>query len=190
MNQGIIVRIDWNDNRWEKPSNSLDNASNYGYVRENNISHTSFNFAHEIFEPESDGLWYGLIPAFYSRNPDKDKISKLRVVFLISNNQGKDYLIGIYAFPIIKNKKREKIIPNYPDIDLINIGSEVKNILRLDNYVDFNLLNQKKALGNQQIALRGWNYVKKENVGYIFDFIQEKNPNNDKLKQIKYRCLK
>lgn len=165
-------------------------AENFEYVKDNNISYTCFNFAHEIYETESDGLWYGLIPAFFSKTPDADKIRNLRVVFLISNTGGVDYIVGLYAFPKIGNKRRKNLIDKYPNYDLINIGAEPKNILRLENYIDLKTLNLKKALGNQQISLRGWNYIEKENVGYIFDCIQKINPENEKLKQIKFRCLK
>lgn len=190
MSKGIIVRIDWNENKWEKPSDNLELAGNFEYVKDNNISYTCFNFAHEIYRTESDGLWYGLIPAFFSRTPDKEKIRNLSVVFLISNNAGADYIVGLYAYPKIGNKKRKNLIEVYTGYDLINIGAEPKNILRLDNYIDLNTLNFKKALGNQQISLRGWNYVEKENIGYLFDSIQKENPDNQKLKQIKLRCLR
>ena len=84
MSKGIIVRVDWNENKWEKPSENLEHAKNFEYVKDNNLSFTSFNFAHENYETETDGLWYGLIPAFYSKTPDKDKIKNLSVIFLIS----------------------------------------------------------------------------------------------------------
>ena len=190
MAKGIIVRIDWNDNKWEKPSNNLDNANNFGFVRDNNISHTSFNFAHEIYSPEPNGLWYGLIPAFGSKTPDPIKIRDLKVVFIISNYEHKDLIVGLYSFPIIGNSKRTIKVPDYIEYDWINIGSNPKNILRLENYVEINSLNLKKALGNQKISLRGWNYIEDENVGYIFDSIQKANPENEKLKQIKLRCLR
>jgi hypothetical protein len=190
MSAGIIVRIDWNENNWEKPSDNLEYAKNFEYVKDNNISFTSFNFAHDIYEKETDGLWYGLVPSFYSKTPDKDKIKNLSVIFLISNNGGKDYIVGLYAFPKIGNKKRIKLIPDFDEYNVINIGAEPKNILRLDNFLDLNLLNFKKALGNQQISTQGWNYIEKENMGYIFDCIQKINPKNEKLKQIKFRCLK
>ena len=190
MSKGIIVRIDWNDNNWEKPSDNLEHAKNFEYVKDNDISFTSFNFAHEIYETEPDGLWYGLVPAFFSKKPDRDKIKNLSVIFLISNNGGNDYIIGMYAFPKIGNKKRIKLIPEFEEYNVVNIGSEPKNILRLGNYVNLNSLNLNRALGNQKISLRGWNYIEKENVGYVFDSIQKINPENDKLKQIKLRCLR
>ena len=189
MSKGIIVRIDWNENKWEIPSDNLELAGNFEYVKDNNISYTCFNFAHEIYNPESDGLWYGLIPAFFSKTPDKEKIRNLSVVFLISNNACVDYIVGLYAFPKIGKKIRKNLIEGYTVYDLVNIGAEPKNILRLENYVDFNTLNLKKALGQQKISTQGWNYIEKENVGYIFDAIQKINPNNQKLSQIKLRCL-
>ena len=34
MAKGIIVRIDWNENKWEKPSDSLELANNFEYVKD------------------------------------------------------------------------------------------------------------------------------------------------------------
>ena len=82
------------------------------------------------------------------------------------------------------------MIEGYTGYDLINIGAETKNILRLDNYVNFKTLNLKKAIGQQQISTQSWNYIEKENVGYVFDCIQKMNPDNPKLNQIKLRCLR
>jgi hypothetical protein len=190
MSTGIIVRIDWNENKWEMPSNNLELGGNFVYVKENNISYTCFNFAHEIYKSEEDGLWYGLIPAFFSKSPDKDKIRNLSVVFIISNYNSVDYLVGLYAFPKIGNKRRKNLIDEYPTYDLINIGAEPKNILRLENHIDLKTLNLKKAIGQQQISTQGWNYIEKENVGYILDSIQKENSDDTKLKQIKLRCLR
>ena len=108
---------------------------------------------------------------------------------MISNKACKDYIVGLYAFPKIGNKKRKNQIEGYAFYDLINIGAEPINILRLDNYLDLITLNLKKALGNQQISLRGWNYIEKQNICYLFDSIQKINPENEKLKQVKLRCL-
>lgn len=190
MANGIIVRIDWNENNWEKPSDNLELADNFEYVKENNISYTCFNFGHDIYKPESDGLWYGLIPAFFSKTPDKNKIRDLKVIFIISNFEKVDYLVGLYAFPKIGKSKRKNFIEGYEAYDLINIGAEPKNILRLNNYVNLSSLILKKTLGNQQISKHSWNYIEKENVGYIFDAIERVNPNDKMLKQIKFKCLK
>lgn len=40
MSAGIIVRIDWNENNWEKPSDNLEYTKNFEYVKDNNISFT------------------------------------------------------------------------------------------------------------------------------------------------------
>ena len=105
-------------------------------------------------------------------------------MFIISNFNRVDYIVGLYAFPKIGNKRRKNLIEEYPTYDLINIGAEPKNILRLENYIDLN------ALGSQQISTQGWNYIQKENIGYLFDTIQKQNPDNSKLIQIKLRCLR
>ncbi len=184
-NHGILVRIDWNENKWEKPSADLSQANNFGFVRENNISYTSFNFAHEIFQAEPDGNWYGLVPAFGSKTPDTDKIRNLKFVILISNYEKKDYIVGLYAYPKIGNTKRVNKIPNFEEFDWINIGSALSNITRLEKYIDLSLLNHKRALGDQEISTMGWNYLNQSQAGYLLDSMQNENIENKKLKKIR-----
>ena len=38
-NHAIIVRVDWNENKWEEPSSDLSHANNFGFVRKNKISY-------------------------------------------------------------------------------------------------------------------------------------------------------
>ncbi len=189
-NHGILVRIDWNENKWEQPSADLQQAQNFGFVRENNISHTSFNFAHEIYETEPDGLWHGLIPAFGSKTPDIDKTRNLKIVFIISKNNLIDYIVGMYAFPIFGNGKRTNKIPNFTEYDWINIGAKKSNILRLEKYIPIVDLNHRRALGEQEVANQGWNYLSESQVGYLFDSIEKVNTNNVKLNKIKFNYLK
>jgi hypothetical protein len=189
-NHAILVRIDWNENKWERPSADLTNAKNFGFVRENNISYTSFNFAHDIYETESDGLWYGLIPAFWSKTPDIDKIRNLKFVILISNYEKQDYIIGLYANPKIGNTNRKNKIPDFDEYDHINIGSTPSNIIRLENYVEINSLNLKRLLGDQEVSTMGWNYLNASNVGYILDEIEKINKENKKLNSLKLKYLK
>lgn len=184
-NHGILVRIDWNENKWEKPSSNLEHALNFGFVKENNISYTSFNFAHEIFQAESDGLWYGLIPAFGSKTPDAEKIRNLKFVILISNYDKQDYIVGIYAYPKIGNNKRINKIQNFEEYDWINIGSSPSNIIRLDKYVDISSLDHKRALGEQEVSTMGWNYLTQSQTGYILDSMQRENIENKKLNKIR-----
>lgn len=184
-NHSILVRIDWNDNKWEKPSSDLSLANNFGFVKENNISYTSFNFAQDIYQVEPDGNWYGLVPAFGSKTPDMDKIRNLKFVILISNFEKQDYIVGLYAYPIIGNKKRIIKIPNYEEYDWINIGTTPFNIIRLEKYVDISSLNQKRAIGEQEISTMGWNYLNESQTGYILDSMQNTNSENKKLKKIR-----
>ena len=144
------------------------------------IAFSNVQFLKKVKNPQDYGVAY----------LKKDKIKNLSVVFLISNTGGVDYIVGLYAFPKIGNKRRKNLIDEYPNYDLINIGAEPKNILRLEKFVDLKTLNLKKVAGNQQISSQGWNYIEKENVGYLFDSIQKVNPDNQKLKQIKLRCLR
>jgi hypothetical protein len=184
-NHGILVRIDWNENKWERPSNNLEQAQNFGFVRENNISYTSFNFANDIYQAEPDGNWYGLVPAFGSKTPDIDKIRNLKFVILISNYERQDYIVGLYAYPKIGNNKRINKIPNFEEYDWINIGSKASNIIRLEKYVDLSTLNHKRALGEQEVSTMGWNYLNQSQTGYILDTMQKENNTNKRLKKIR-----
>ena len=184
-NHAIIVRVDWNEHKWVKPSSDLSYANNFGFVRENKISYTSFNFAHELYETEPDGNWYGLIPAFWSKTPDADKIRNLKFVVLISNYNKKDFIVGLFASPKIGNKKRTIKIKDFEEYDSINIGSLPSNIIRLENYIDLTLLDHSKALGDQEISTMGWNYLNQFQVGYVLDSIQKANPSDRKFEKLK-----
>jgi hypothetical protein len=184
-NHAILVRIDWNENKWEKPSADLTNAKNFGFVRENNISYTSFNFANEIYEAEPDGNWYGLIPSFWRKTPDTNKIRNLRFVIIISNHEKNDYIVGLYAFPKIGNKERLNKIPNFDQYNHVNIGSLPSNIIRLENYIEFNSIDYKRALGDQKISKMGWNYLNESQAAYLLDLMQKENITNRKLNKIR-----
>jgi len=187
-NRGIIVRVDWNEFKWEKPTNNIDQL-NFGYAIENNISHTAFNFAHEIFPCSNDGYWQGLIPAFHSKTPNKEDINNIEIIFLVSNFEHKDYLIGFYAFPKFGKGKRNVLIPNFENYDLVNIAALPENILRLESYIDVNLLNQRRALGEKEISNQGFTYLNSSNIGYILDKCTELSPSK-KLSSIKLKILK
>ena len=189
-NHGILVRIDWNENKWEKPSADLTHAKNFGFVKENNISYTSFNFAHKIYEIENDGNWYGLIPSFWSKTPDTNKIRNLKFVIIISNHEKKDYIVGMYAFPKIGNKERKIKIPNFEEYDHINIGSTPNNIIRLEKYIELNSLDCKRALGDQKISKMGWNYLNESQVSYLLDSMQKNNPTDKILNKIRFEYFK
>jgi hypothetical protein len=62
--------------------------------------------------------------------------------------------------------------------------------LRLEKFVDLKTLNSKKAIGNQQISLRGWNYIEKENVGYLFDINSKSKSQQPKTKTNKVEMFK
>lgn len=187
-NRGIIVRVDWNEFKWEKPTNNIDQL-NFGYAIENNISHTAFNFAHEIYPCNNDGYWQGLIPAFHSKTPNKEDINNIEIIFLVSNFEHNDYLIGLYAFPKFGKGKRKKLIPNFENYDLVNIAALPENILRLESYIDINLMNQRRSLGEKEISNQGFTYLNSSNIGYILDKCTELNPSS-KLSSIKLKILK
>ena len=189
MERGILVRIDWNENSWEIPTDNFEDV-NFRYVIENGISHTAFNFAQHNHETEPDGLWYGFIPAFFSKTPDISKTRKIKVLFMISVKEGITYLVGLYAFPKIGSKIRQNLIPNHEIINQINIGTEPSNIYRLKKYINLNTLDIKRILGdNQDLAIMGWNYLNNTGVSYLVDKIDYFEQQNS-FKKIKFSILK
>lgn len=189
MERAILVRIDWNENNWEIPTDNFEDV-NFRYVIENGISHTAFNFAHNNYEPEPDGLWYGFIPAFFSKTPDISKTRNIKVLFMISVNEGNTYLVGVYAFPKIGSKTRQNLIPNHENINQINIGTEPSNVYRLNNYININTLDINRILGdNQELAIMGWNYLNNNGVSYLLDKIDYSEQQNS-FKKIKFSILK
>jgi hypothetical protein len=192
-NHAIIVRIDWNEYKWVQPSSDLSYANNFGFVRENQISYTAFNFAHELYEPltEPDGNWYGLIPAFWKRTPKSEKIINLKFVILISNYENTDFIVGLFACPTIAKKKiRTNKIKDYEQYDWINIGSLPSNIIRFENYINLNLLDHGRAFGAQETSKMGWNYLNQSQVGYVLDCIDGKNSSDRKFKKLKLNYFK
>jgi hypothetical protein len=116
-------------------------------------------------------------------------MNNIEIIFLVSNFEHNDYLIGLYAFPKFGKGKRKKLIPNFENYDLVNIAAIPENILRLESYIDINLMNQRRSLGEKEISNQGFTYLNTSNIGYILDKCTELNPST-KLSSIKLKILK
>ncbi len=190
QNFGILTSVDWNSNYWKGlPTEDDIQNSKFGYVEENNITHTYLNFGHIDFEPDSDGYFFGLLPQLWSKTP---KSKNIRVIFVKSQNWQNQttYIVGLYLFPILERKSLAPQISGVPKNREVNIKALPKNIHLLENFMELNAINEQKFLPKgKALGKQGFNYLTKENVLRLFDEMTNSSPNDSKLKQIKRRLL-
>jgi hypothetical protein len=193
-NFGILASIDWNSHKWQALSTPEDlSHSKFGFVEEQGITFTSLNFGHEKYPTHVDGYYEALLPQLWSRMPDKEKARYVEIVFVKSLNweDNQNYLVGFYAFPIFKKSKKPYPIDIFPVDYEVNVRSLPKDICLLEHYINLKthpdlskFLPKGKELGKQ-----GYNYLTKANVYKILDTMTILNPNNKKLKEIKFRLI-
>ncbi|NBB18808.1 hypothetical protein GVN20_05515 [Runella sp. CRIBMP] len=194
-NYGMLASLDWNSNLWKAPSTLNDlNNSDFGFVNEFGFTYTCLNFGQDIFPTDADGFYSGLLPHTYSRPANTENSKDVKIVFLKSKNweDGIIYLIGFYAFPILKKgKKKSPLIEISYDFET-NIKALPKDILLLENYINLSAHPQiQKVLPkDKEQGKQGFNYLTKNNVEFILDELSRLNPQNTKLASIKFRILK
>ena len=113
-NFGILASVDWNSNNWkEQPTEDDLNHPNFSAVLDDGFTHSSLNFAHEIYPPDDKGYYFGLLPQLWSKMPDKEKARYIEVVFIKALDWGdkQDYIVGFYAFPLFVKCKLPSPVP-------------------------------------------------------------------------------
>lgn len=189
-NIGLLTSIDWNSNRWRDVSTQEDiDKSNFGYVVENDKTHTYLNFGHNDFPPDEKGYYYGSFPQLWSKTPQS---KYLEVIFVKSQNWNdkNNYIVGLYCFPIIERKSVPTNFPGKPTRE-VNVKAFPKDIHILENFVNLTtmpdltkILPKGKELGKQ-----GFNYLTEENVFKILDKIRDLNPTDNRFANIKLRLF-
>lgn len=193
---GILASIDWNSHLWrDLPSDEDIRRANYGYVKVNEVTFTCLNFANDIYVPDKDGYYFGLLPQMWSRTPDKTKARHLIVVFQKSHNynDGINYIVGLYAFPLFEHKVIPSPIPEkMPGTFEVNVKSLPSDIHLLQNFIPLNSEEKLRKFlpKGKQLGKQGFNYLEKANVLSILDACTAMNPSDVKLSRIKYRILK
>ena len=193
-NFGILASIDWNSNDWkEQPSEDDLNHSNFGFVVDHGITHTSLNFAHEKYPADDKGYYFGMLPQLWSKMPDKEKARYVEVVFIKAQDWGdkQNYIIGFYAFPTFVKCKRPSPIPSITMDFELNVKALPKDIHLLDNHINLTSSQdlQKFLPKGKEPGKQVYNYLTKENVFKILDKMTESNPKDKKLSGIKYRLI-
>ena len=193
-NFGILASIDWNSNDWkEQPTEDDLNHSNFGFVVDHGITHTSLNFAHEKYPADDKGYYFGMLPQLWSKMPDKEKARYVEVVFIKAQDWGdkQNYIIGFYAFPIFVKCKRPSPDPSITMDFELNVKALPKDIHLLDNHINLTTSQdlQKFLPKGKEPGKQVYNYLTKENVFKILDKMTELNPKDKKLSGIKYRLI-
>ncbi len=150
-------------------------------------------FGHEVFPLEADGNYIAYTPMF-NRLPSPLESKYVEIVFFRSLNyhDSKNYIIGFYASPQIGTFHREANHIYYKKYDFGNVKALSKNIslfqtpIVITNEIVLkeNYLPLGKKLGQQ-----GYNYLTEPNVLKLLDKATILNPNDQKIKSIKYRLL-
>ena len=192
-NFGILTSIDWNSNDWKEQATKDDlNHSILGNDIDNDFSHSSLNFAHEIHPANEKGYYFGLLPQMWAKMPDKEKARFVHVVFIKAQDWSdeQNYIVGFYAFPVFEKSKQPSHIPEITTDFELNIKALPKDIHLLDKYVNLSSPDLQKVLPKGKgLGKQGYNFLTKENVFKILDKMTESNPTDKKLSGIKYRLI-
>lgn len=192
---GILAAQDWNSNQWQQSSTKEDLENSYfGFDAEEGVNATDLNFGHEVYPADENGFYYGVLPQFNSKAPDRAKVKDVKIVFLKSKNwqDGETYIVGFYALPLfvkgVRASQQEgvqleaehhvKALPK--DIHLLQQPLQLNDNKHLKGFVP-----KSKDLGKQAI-----NFLSREQVLKILDEISLTNPQDNKYKGIKFRMMK
>jgi hypothetical protein len=193
-NYGILASIDWNSYKWQDLPTPEDlEESNYGYVIEKGLTNTSLNFGHKKYPQDKEGYYYGLLPQLWSKMPDKERSRYVEVVFMKSQNwkDKQNYIVGFYAFPIFQKCEIPSPISSFKKNFEVNVKALPENIHLLENYINLSSNpDLKKFLPiGKELGKQGYNYLTKANVFNILDAMTSLNPNDTKLRKIKFKLL-
>ncbi|MBC8048234.1 MAG: hypothetical protein H7Y00_15650 [Fimbriimonadaceae bacterium] len=187
---GILTKIDWNTNKWEdKPTE--EDIKRSEYIKENEPIYGSLNYAHDGNAEDREASYQGYLPQFAGVTHKPADIKDICVVFIQSKNpeDGKEYITGFYAFPQLSPGRRISPFSEYPYLNT-NIRAAIKNIHRVENYLDISLLTDgihfpaKKLRGKLTYA-----YLTKTHVEKILDALTKENKEDKKLHALKFRIL-
>ncbi len=187
MNNGMLVSISWNSNRWADKATPDDLAnSGYEYVQQNQFMCEDLNFGHLVLPKEPNNYWLGYTPSFKSGLPVNDCPI---IAFFRSRNyhKGTNEIVGFYGFPRIENYQR--MVFNHPsnrlgDYDVSNIKAYPENIVLFDRSIVIGediqpaeFLPEGKELGKQ-----GWNHLDLKGICHLLKLAVELNFNDERLK--------
>lgn len=192
-NIGILASMSWNSKEWSEQATAEDIAkSNFDYVKEIGWMHEDLNFGFEKYPLDEKGKFIAYTPQF-NILPSLEISKYVAIVFLKSYNykNGKNYIVGCYAFPEIGKFLRDSYEPSYKMYDFGNIRSSEENIVKFGSgiLIDDEICTKNKYLPKgKKLGKMGYNYLEYDNVLKILDRALIQNPSK-KLSTIKLKIL-
>lgn len=188
---GILTRTDWNSNKWQdRPTE--DDLVKSEHNTDNEALYSSLNFAHNGTNHETTGVYQGFLYQFAETKPKPEDLKYVDVVFIQSKDieTGKEYITGLYAFPMFAIGRRDSPYDEFPYLKT-NIKTVAANIHRLENYLDVEMLDKKFfPLNKKKKGKLTYSYLTKGQVEKILDTLTVENPGDQKLHSIKFKILK
>ncbi len=194
-NFGILASMSWNSNKWAAPATEEDiQNSNYDYVKEYGRMHEDLNFAQEVLPCEEDGSFIAYTPMF-NTFPSTEESRYVAIVFFrsLDYHTGKNCIVGFYAFPDINKHDRNADNPLFNIYDWGNVASLKDDIVFLKESIEISneiILKEKYVPAGKKLGQQGFNYLTYENVLKILDMATLLNPDDAKLKKIKFLFLR
>jgi hypothetical protein len=162
----IMANIAWNENGWKLPS---DNKTNFGYQKEGNVPHESWNFDFDNPRNTANNI-YGF--AQFTYPPKTAEQDKFLIFFRASNK-----IVGIYGNTEIK-KEPEK----FNEISSVNLIASRSLCVAFENYIDDT--DKQFLFGKQRVGMVGFNTITKENSLEIIEKAIALNPNQKKQLEV------
>lgn len=192
---GILAAQDWNSHQWQQPSAKEDFENAYfGFDEEGKFSATDLNFGHETYPADELGFYFGVLPQFNTKAPDRAKVKDVKIVFLKSKNwqDGETYVVGFYALPLFIKGIRPLPLENMEVEAEHHMKSLPKDIHLLEHPL---ALNDNKYLKGfvpkgKDLSKQAINFLSREQVLKIMDEISLVNPQDNRYKGIKFRIMK
>jgi hypothetical protein len=107
-------------------------------------------------------------------------------------SDGRYYVVGLYMNPVFG----QGTIPSpHPELNFdfeVNVSALPTEIHQVDSYIDLHGKDYSKKFlpSGKELGKRGFNYLQRENVCKILDVMTDKNPEDTKLKRLKFAILK
>lgn len=193
-NFGILASMSWNSNKWAAPATDADiDNSNYDYVKENGWMHEDLNFAHDILPSEEDGTFIAYTPMF-NNLPSVVESESVEIVFFrsLDYHTHKNCIVGFYAYPFIDKYERNAPHELYKKYDWGNVASLNEHIALFKNSIEISneiIAKENYVPKGKKLGQRGFNYLTYENVLKILDKATLLNPDEPKIKKIKFSFL-
>ncbi|GAB3861674.1 hypothetical protein GCM10028822_41530 [Hymenobacter terrigena] len=186
-NYGILASIAWNSNDWTADPTEADlKKSKYDFVKDNQHTHESINFGHELYPAEADGSFIGYTPML-RRLPAAEKAKHVCAVFFLSSdyqNQNRKCVVGIYGFPEIGWFERTAEHAVFEKYDAGNVRAQVEDIIYFQNPVVLDnerVVREKLLPEGKLISQQGFNYLDSDNVFNVLRLAARLNPDNIQL---------